>query len=290
MKLNQLKIIDTLSAINQPYITIRMTQSRLDKGLIALPISLATEWFPSKNTSINVYLGNSNVIQLKNYSSYKSKTREARIGGLAQWFQETKLNDGNEIVIQFIDKENYIYRLIPESNFIKRTKELQKDFDDSKNDDDASDKILTLTKWLDLKEKEVAINEYNRLINEMDLIKRRVIEKSSSCITENAPSNIRIILEKIYKGHCQVCDFSFLKKNGKPYFEIHHINPSIGHHLKNIVLVCANCHRQFTYANVRHIFHNNGWLTQVIFNDKQYSLNQVILEMPQRKILKKIIV
>ena len=61
------------------------------------------------------------------------------------WFQKTKLRDGDEIVIQLINRENYIYRLIPEKHFIKKTKELQKNFDDSINDEEASNKIFTLT-------------------------------------------------------------------------------------------------------------------------------------------------
>lgn len=102
MKSSQSNIIKSVSSINYPYTTIKITQSRIDKGLIAVPISLAKEWFPKINTIIKVKLGNSNLLQFKNYSSYRSKTREARIGGLAEWFQQNKIIDGDEIVIQLL--------------------------------------------------------------------------------------------------------------------------------------------------------------------------------------------
>jgi hypothetical protein len=57
---------------------------------MAIPMSLA-EWFPDYNTTIQVYLDDSSVLHTKNYSSYKSTTRESRIGGMAEWFTGNKL-------------------------------------------------------------------------------------------------------------------------------------------------------------------------------------------------------
>ena len=60
-----------------------------------------------------------------------------------------------------------------------------------------------------------------------------------------------------------------------PYYEIHHIDSSLGHYLKNLVLVCANCHRQFTYANVQEYFNKENWLTKVVFNEVEHAVNQI---------------
>ena len=287
MKLSQLKIINSISVVNYPYKTIKITQSRIDKGLISIPIPLAKDWFPKINTSIKVQLDDSNLYQLKNYSSYLSKTREARIGGLAQWFKKKKIVDGDEIVLQLIDKLNHIYRIIPEKYFINRTLELQQNFDKSESDNIAFNNIKDLSEWTEVSTNEVAINEYHRIASKMMVNNRNIIERQKINIKETVPSNVRILLEKILKGHCQLCDFFFLKKNKRPYFEIHHINPSSGHHPKNILLVCANCHRQFTYANVSHYYNENGWLSRILFNDREYSVKQIDISSIKLKPIKK---
>lgn len=53
------------SGINYSYITIKVTQSRIDKGLIAIPVSL-TKWFPDHAETIRVYLDDSTILHAKN--------------------------------------------------------------------------------------------------------------------------------------------------------------------------------------------------------------------------------
>ncbi|GAH68744.1 unnamed protein product, partial [marine sediment metagenome] len=143
------EVIESRSTINYSYAAIKITQSRIDKGLVAIPTSLA-EWFPAYNTTIQVYLDDSPILHTKNYSSYKSTTRECRIGGVAEWFEESKIQSGDELVIQLLDKERFIYRLVPERKFILKTKELQSNFDNSENEAHASEGITSLAKWTDL--------------------------------------------------------------------------------------------------------------------------------------------
>lgn len=271
------QVIQLKSKVNYSYATVKMTQSRIDKGLIAIPKSLA-KWFPDNNTTIQIYLDDSPVLHDKNYSSYSSSTHECRIGGLAEWFEENKLKNGDEIVVQLIDKENFIYRLIPEHNFISKTQELQRSFDKSDSEVNALDKITNLAKWTDLDEKMVVINEYYRLINSLPFEKRRYIKKYSNRARERVPYNLKVLLGDIYQGHCQVCDFWFLKKDNTAYYEIHHISPLFGNHPKNLILVCPNCHSQFEYADVHHQFNNEDWLISVTFNKDTYSINQIILK------------
>ena len=63
---------------------------------------------------------------------------------------------------------------------------------------------------------------------------------------ESVPASLRAILARLYKGQCQISGFSFLKRDGEPYFEVHHIDPLLGHHAKNVLVVCPNVHAQFT--------------------------------------------
>ena len=78
------QVIRSKSQINYDYMTIKMTQSRINKGLIAIPVSL-TKWFPMHSCTIHAYLDDSPILQPKTYSPYESSTRECRIGGMKAW-------------------------------------------------------------------------------------------------------------------------------------------------------------------------------------------------------------
>lgn len=269
-------VIKSKSTITYPYATIKITQSRIDKGLIAIPMALA-EWFPAHNATIEVYLNDSPVSQIKRYSSYASSTRECRIGGVREWFQQNNIKSGDEIVIQLIDKERFVYRLIPERNFVLTTQELQRNFDESKTEQEASETITTLAEWTRLSRGNVVLTEYYRLVNTPYSEGRRYIKRSVSRTRESVPANLRALLADIYKGCCQVCDFWFLKRDRKPYFEVHHLDPEKGHHPKNVLVVCGNCHNQFEHANVRQDFNDDGWLIRVSFNETIYPVKQAAL-------------
>lgn len=263
------------SEISYNYATIKITQSRIDKGLLAIPIGLA-ESFPRQNGNIEVYLNDSPVTTPKRYSSYDSSTHECRIGGLKEWFISNNIERGDEIVVQFLDNKQFIYRLIPEKKFIWTTKDLQNDFDKSRNETEAFHKIKKLLNWTLSKENEVVINEFQRLTNIAVLEKRAYIIRKPSQSRENVPANLRSLLSAIYQGHCQICDFWFLRQDGQPYFEIHHLEPDLGHHPKNILVVCGNCHNQFEYAEIRKKRDDEHWLVQVFFNDKMYLVKQIL--------------
>jgi hypothetical protein len=62
-------------------------------------------------------------------------------------------------------------------------------------------------------------------------------------------SAIKKILLNLYNGKCQISDFTFIIKNEKPYFEMHHIKLKIGNHFKNLLVVSPNVHVRFIYAN-----------------------------------------
>ena len=266
----------TKSEINYDYQTIEISQSRIDKGLIALPRSL-TGWFPDHHTTIRVYLGDSPIPEVKNYTSYTGSTNESRIGGMADWFNANNIRGGDEIVIQLIDEKEGIYRLIAENDFIIKTKKLQDSFDNSQDEEEALEGVVQLAKWTELDKSRVSLNEYRRLVDTMPIRKREYVSRQSNQTRERAPHNLRVLLGEIYQGRCQVCDFTFLKKDDKPYFEIHHIDPVESHQPKNLMVVCANCHRQFQFANADHIFNDESWLIKVNFNQSSYDINQILL-------------
>lgn len=100
-------------------------------------------------------------------------------------------------------------------------------------------------------------NEFVRLSKDK-IQNRRTIAKNDLIARERVPCSLRKILLELYKGKCQLTDFTFIKKNGKPYFEIHHINPEKGNHFKNLLVVSPNIHKQFEYARKEEFYDNNG--------------------------------
>jgi len=278
-------IIRSKSRISYNYATVRLTQSRIDKGLIAVPIALA-KWFPDRNADIQVYLGDSPILKSKRYSSLGSSTKECRIGGVRQWFQDNDLKSGDEIVVQVIDKENLIYRLLPEHDFVAATEELQSNFDNSMNELEASEKLVRLSQWTNTQKSSVILNEYRRLAATAVPAQRPLTKRRSSRSRESTPPNVRTLLGRLYQGHCQVCDFWFPKRNNEPYFEIHHLDAMGGHHPKNLIVVCGNCHNQFEYADVVPQFSAEHWLITVHFNRILHRLNQIALTTPMPEFAK----
>lgn len=282
-------IIRNKSPISYNYATIRLTQSRINKGLIAVPIALA-KWFPDHNADIQAYLGDSPVLKSKRYSSFNSSTKECRIGGVRQWFQDNDLKSGDEIVVQVIDKENLIYRLLPERDFVAATQELQSSFDNSMNELEASEKLVRLSRWTNTQQGSVILNEYYRLAATSVPAKRPLTKRRASRSSESAPANLRTLLGRLYQGHCQVCDFRFLKRNNEPYFEIHHLDAMAGHHPKNLIVVCGNCHNQFEHADVVPQFNAEHWLIEIHFNRILHQVNQIARTTPMPDFSKELFV
>lgn len=285
MELRGTQIVEADSRVLYNYSAIRITQSRIDKGLIAIPRSLAS-WFPDHNTNIKVFLDDSPFPQTRRYSSYTSTTNESRIGGMAEWFKKNNIKNGDEVVVQLIDREHYIYRLTSERYFLAKTEDLEEKLDYSGSETEASEKIQSLVQWTNSEQRSVLISEYSRLVNIAETNRREYVRRIPTPAKQRVPNNLRVLLRDIYRGHCQLCDFTFLKRDNTPYFEIYHFNPSIGNHPKNLILVCANCHRQFEFADVKHKFTSDGWLRKVFFNNQEYSVKQILLTMQLDKFRK----
>jgi len=235
MKLRSSKKVTEKSSINYDYKTIRITKSRIEKGLLAVPKNFSNS-LPKSNQKIKVYLNDSTNPEIKTFSSFDSSTNENRIGGLKAWFFENKIKEGDELVLQILDKEKFIYRLLKEEDFLRMTNDYQMDFDNSKDDKVASDKIELISNIIQVDKTKIIFNEFLRLSKYSNDGVRKRFKSSNRSRREKTPSSITLILGGIYKGRCQVCSFTFLKRDKNPYYEIHHIDAMLGHHPKNLVL------------------------------------------------------
>ena len=258
------------------YTTVRATQSRIDKGLLAIPVSMS-HWFPRKRGTITVYAGMDEVASPKNYTPLQSTSGECRIGGMKGFFSDFKVKDGDEVVIQRLDEN--AYRMIPERQFQATIRTVEVALDKVFRDEDVPRHIGRLSRIAHSTWSEVLLGQYLRL-SKTDLPTRRVHAPHPTTKKGNVSPFLKRILADIYGGKCQVTGFSFLMRNGKPYFEVHHLRPEIGDHVKNLLLVCPNVHAQFTYANVRETFDEHGWLRKVQFNEQEYRVAHAIDAMP----------
>src|SRR3989344_8022740 len=260
------------------YKTIKLTQSRLNKGLLAIPASLI-DYFPKQQGKIRIVAGINDKASLKTFTPYTSSSRECRIGGMREFYEKFNLKDGDEIVVQILDADKY--RVLAEGQFEGLIRDKEKEFDTSESEEDASSRLVAISKIANTAPKETLWGEYSRLIK---LEVKERIQKTIKLrqVKESTPPSIRRLLTEIYGGKCQISGFSFLMKNRKPYFEIHHIKPELGNHLKNILVISPNVHAQFTYALIEEQFDNDGWLRHIKFNDKNYVVNHIIDKIPKR--------
>lgn len=268
----------TTSEIPFNYKTIKVTQSRLNKGLLAVPVSLV-DYFPKQKGKVYMATGISDKVRPKSFTPYSSSSRECRIGGMRDFYEKYSLKDGDEVVLQILDSGKY--RIMTESQLEKIVRELEKEFDQSEDEDLAGSKLGEISKIVNADPEETLWGEYARL-TQTQVKARKRMKVGPKQAKETVPPSIRKLLTEIYHGRCQLTGFSFLMKNGSPYFEVHHIKPALGNHVKNILVVSPNVHAQFTYAIVKEKFNSSGWLRQVKFNDKIFDVNHIIDKIPRR--------
>jgi hypothetical protein len=258
------------------YITVKTTKSRIDKGLLAIPVSLI-DLFPRTSTKIFL-INETGKEEIKSFTPYNSSSRECRIGGLKEFYTKNTIKDGDELVIQLFDDDKF--KIIPERIFEKDVLDLETKIEKSRDEKETNKLLTQLSQITNKNSKEVLKSEFARLSNN-EISERKTKEIPKSRVNENVPFSIKKILLGLYDGKCQVSGFTFLMKSGTPYFEIHHINPSIGNHFKNLLLVSPNVHAQFTYANLEQSFDNQGWLRKVKFNNQSHKVFQIIDTLPK---------
>jgi hypothetical protein len=253
------------------YTTIKTTKSRIEKGLLAIPVSLI-DIFP-RNTNKIFLVNEHGKTESKIFTPYKSSSRECRIGGLRAFYTHYNVADGEELVIQSLDDDKF--RIIPERIFQKILKTQLTNFEKSTSENEMKHSLSQISATTNLSQNEVLKNEFVMLSKEKIEV-RKFVKKNQTLVREKVPYSIRKILLELYSGKCQVTNFTFLTKNKNPYFELHHINPDKGNHLKNLLVVSPNTHAQFTHCNLEQSFDAQGWLKKIKFNDNEFNVFQAI--------------
>jgi len=262
------------------YTTIVTTKSRIDKGLLAIPVTLL-DLFPKSSGNLQV-LEPDGSWAMKRFVAYGGRSKESRIYGLHDFYRRGDVEDGDELVLQVYGDGRY--GLVPERQFREVVTRLESDLDHAPTDTDADAALSGLAKATNAPLDDVAESEFLRLAGQ-EMGSRKVRSRGYAAARDTVPPSVRLVLRRLYRGQCQVSGFSFLKSDGEPYFEVHHIDPLRGHHLKNVLVVCPNVHAQFTYASVEHDFDDAGWLRQVRFNAVAHSVFQIAdqLNVPHKR-------
>jgi 5-methylcytosine-specific restriction endonuclease McrA len=254
-----------MAAQNRIWVTL--TSSRIKRGLLAIPRKLE-HLFPRVAKEITVFFDDSMKPHQKPYTPYESTARECRIYSLRQWFRKHQASEGDRVEIV---KEEAGYRLIFRSREEVR---YQRELQTAKTEEQAEEALRRLAHRRRLSQRTMALKELARLAQQKQQRKRvRVAPRERY---EGVPASLRTILKTVYKGRCQICGSTFLKRDGEPYFEVHHVDPEAGHHPQNLLVLCANCHAQMEHAKVAVKRDEGGWVVMVVINGKERAVRQAL--------------
>lgn len=258
------------------YTCIKIAQSRIDKKLLAIPASLSDKF--SQNVNRICVLDENNIESFKSFTPYKSTSRECRIGGMGEFYKKFKIKADDEIVIIFYAKDKI--KILPERYFLELIMQDLKTLETSDSSIEFEKTLSRLSKNINMDKIQILKNQF--VFNARQIVKVRERKNITNLQKrENVPLNMRNILLNLYGGKCQISGWTFQMKNHKPYFEIHHIDATKGNHFKNLLVVCPNIHAQFTYANLRQVFDDEGWLREVYFNEERHEVFQIIDSIKQ---------
>jgi len=256
------------------YFTIRASASRLDKGLLAIPRKFK-DWFPAEKGQIQVVFDDEEKTRPLTFHPYDSTVKESRIFGLGRWFSKRQVREGDLISISLENPDRRRYRVALD-RYVQEQQEqrARRQLQTAETDSDAERELGTLSRLTRKRPRAVAHEELLRMAEDSQRQPRPSVPSRMAERHEGVPSGIRVLLRELHDGKCQLCSFTFEKRNGEPYFEIHHLDPKIGHHPTNLLVVCANCHAQLEHSIVTDFRWTRHWLVRVAINGKRVAVRQ----------------
>ena len=254
--------------------TIRATASRLEKGLLALPQKFKDR-FPSEKGQIQVVFDDEEKVKALTFHPYDSRIKESRIFGLGRWFSRRGAREGDLISITVENLDRRLYRIALDRYVREREEQrARKKLHAARTDADATRELNTLSRLTRKRGRELAQEELVRIAQQSVRQPRPKIIPRAAERHEGVPSGTRVLLRELHDGRCQLCSFTFEKRNGEPYFEIHHLDPEVSHHPSNLLVVCPNCHAQLEHAIITDFEWAGGWLVGLTISAKRVAVRQ----------------
>lgn len=245
----------------------------LPKGLLAIPRRFSGE-FPATKGKILVVFDDGSRVEPKIYLPIDPRIKECRIFGLSRWFSMHRIVAGDSITITVEDPIKGIYRIALD-RFIgqRRAVEARRQLYTTDSLEIAGEQLRKLADSKKEKVHEIAFQEI-ALMAQRPLLKRKRVMVLQKGRAEAVPAALRVLLEAFHQGKCQICAFTFKKRDGRPYFEIHHLEADKGHHPMNVLVICPNCHAQLENATVTEMERVMGWLVAVRINSRRFRVRQ----------------
>ncbi len=265
--------------------TIRASASRLEKGLLAIPQKFK-DWFPGEKGQIQVVFDDQEKAKALTFHPYDPLVKENRIFGLGRWFSKRSVSEGDLISITLEDRDRRLYRIALD-RFVREQEErkARQKLQAARTDSEAEQELATLSRLTRKRPRELAQEELLRMAQESPRRPRPRVLPGAVERHEGVPSGIRVLLRELHDGKCQLCSFTFEKRNGEPYFEVHHLEPAVGHHPTNLLVLCSNCHAQFEHATVNDFKWAGNWLVGVMINGKRFPVRQPLAHDSIRRTL-----
>ena len=253
--------------------------------MLAIPQEFK-DWFPSEKGQIQVVFDDEEKAKALTFHPYDPIVKENRIFGLAHWFSKRSVREGDLVSITLEDVEKGSYRITMD-RFVREREEqkARQRLQAARTDSEAKQELSTLSRLTKRRLRELAQEELLRIAQDSPRQPRPRVSPGATERHEGVPTAIRVLLRELHGGKCQLCSFTFEKANGKPYFEIHHLDPEVGHHPRNLLVVCPNCHAQFEHATVTDFKWAGNWLVSVMINGKRVAVRQPFVHDSIRRTL-----
>ena len=265
--------------------TIRVSASRLEKGLLAIPQKFKDQ-FPSTEGQIEVAFDDEEKTKALTFRPYDATVKEVRIFGLGRWFSRRGVQEGDLISITLEDPAKRQYRIALD-RFVQEREEARarQKLQAASTDSEANEEFSTLSRLTQKRPRELAQEELLRVSGKLLRQPRPRVLPSAIGGHQAVTAGIRVLLRELHDGKCQICSFTFDKRNGEPYFEIHHLDAEVGHHPCNLLVVCPNCHAQLEHAQVTDLKWLGNWLVGVTINGKRLAVRQPLAHDSIRRVL-----
>lgn len=264
---------------------MRASASRLEKGLFAVPQRFIG-WFPRERGQIQVIFDDEDGSRPLTFHPYDPITKEARIFGVRNWYSERGVRPGDLISVVVEDRGHHLYRIALERYVLERQEHTaRKRLQEASTDSEAEQQLAILQRVAKRRPRDVAQRELSRIAQESERQPRPTVPPAAGERREGVPPGTRVLLRELHEGKCQICSFTFEKRNGEPYFEIHHLDPTTGHHPTNLLVVCPNCHAQLEHAKVTGFRWEGEWIVGLTINGKRLSVRQPLAHIAAGRLL-----
>lgn len=273
-----------MSAEKQRF-TNRVLASRLEKGFLAIPQNFK-DWFPSEKGQIQVAFDDEEKPKALTFHPCDPKVKESRIFGLGPWFSKRGVREGDLITITLEDRDRRLYRIALDRYVRERgEQQARQKLQAARTDTEAEQALSTLSRLTRKRLRELAQEELLHIAQGSLRQPRPRGFPAAAERHEGVPSGMRVLLRELHDGKCQLCSFTFEKRDGEPYFEIHHLDPQVGHHPTNLLVVCPNCHAQFEHARVTDFKWVGNWLVGVTIDGRRVAVRQPLAHDSIRRAL-----